>query len=267
VDDSTTIPFVFPEVAGRKVLVLGLGGGCDILTAYAFAQLLDVGPSGAVVYANTKTGWPDRLTAVTRHIRRVSGPVLAPGQKVRGLGNTQIDHSVPRGPDGCPWIFVLGDEEALADEIGSLGFDIVFGVDTGGDSIASKAGRGYRGRDQRMLRVLCRTGLPLFHVVIAPGCDGEASASDLQEAFVARAAANLYRGCFPLAPLLPVLRPLSEPLSARRTPRIILAAADGELTPNASGLVVVPRGKEPAVSLSWLTHGFVFATTHEESAS
>jgi hypothetical protein len=31
--DPTAVPFVFPDVAGRKVLVLGLRGGCDIITA------------------------------------------------------------------------------------------------------------------------------------------------------------------------------------------------------------------------------------------
>jgi hypothetical protein len=81
------------------------------------------------------------------------------------------------------------------------------------------------------------------------------------------AAAGLYRGCFLLAPLLPVLRPLSAPLSPRRTPRIILAAADGELRPNAEGRIIVPRGREPAVPAAWLAHGFVFTLPSEETAS
>jgi hypothetical protein len=34
------VSFVFPDVFGRKVLVLGLGGGCDAITAYAVAGWL-----------------------------------------------------------------------------------------------------------------------------------------------------------------------------------------------------------------------------------
>jgi hypothetical protein len=48
-----------------------------------------------------------REEEVTPHIVRVSGPQLDPTRHVRGYGLARIDHSIPRGPDGCPWI-VLG---------------------------------------------------------------------------------------------------------------------------------------------------------------
>src|SRR5207247_316759 len=110
-----------------------------------------------------------------------------------------------------------------------LNFDRIIGVDTGGDSIASKRGRGRRGRDQRMLRVLRETGLPLLHVVVAPGSDGEATYNDLHTVFQEQMAAGRYQGCFSLDPVLPVLRSLSVSLGPTRTPRIILAAADNQL--------------------------------------
>jgi hypothetical protein len=257
-DDLTSVPFAFPDVRGQKILVLGLGGGCDVITAYAVAQQL--GPDTAtVVYANTKTADVGQPDSVTAHIRRVSGPPVGP--RGRTHGTTKIDQSVPRGPEGCPWVFLLFEgaaERELVGEMRSLGFDLLVGVDTGGDSIADKGGKGWRGRDQRMLRVLRRTGLPLLHVVAAPGTDGEASYRDLRDSMVAEAAEGRYLGCFSLEPLLPTLRSLSGPLSPTRTPCLILAAAEGRLERTESGLLVVPRGKRPAVPESWLTHAFVF---------
>ena len=261
-EDLKATSFTFPDIAGRKVLVLGLGGGCDIITAFALARLLDPDGSRGVVYANTKTSNVGPVQRITPHVVRVTGPVIDLGQRVRGYGSGKIDHAVPRGPHGSPWIVLLtGDvpEQVLAAEVRSLGFDVIIGVDTGGDSIARKGGRGHLGRDQRMLRVLRQTGLPLLHVVVAPGSDGESSRGDLQSVFRQHAAEGRYHGCFPLAPLLPVLRSLSASLSPTRTPCIILAAADGRLEETPAAHLVVPRGKRPAVPDYWLTTAFVFS--------
>jgi len=262
VTDLESVPFVFPDVAGRKVLVLGLGGGCDIITAFAFSRLLNGETAKDIVYANTKVGDVGRVEPVTAHILRVAGPLIESDRRVQGRGRAWIDHSVPRSPNGSPWIVLLADELAereLVDEIRSLAFDLVIGVDTGGDSIAFKRGRGHRGRDQRMLRVLRQTGLPLLHVVVAPGSDGEASCEDLQTEFIQHAGAGRYRGCFDLGPMLPVFQSFRGSLGPTRTPQLILSAVEGRLARMADGRVVVPRGRKPVVPASWLTTGFVFA--------
>jgi hypothetical protein len=152
-------------------------------------------------------------------------------------------------------------ERELVGEIRSLGFDVLIGVDTGGDSIADKDGRGRLGRDQRMLRVLRQTGLPVFHVVVAPGSDGEASWNDLQTVFARNADEGLYAGCFSLERFLPIYRLHRPGLGPTRTPQIILAAAEDRLLHHPSGRVIVPRGRKPAVPQSWLLHGFVFTPT------
>jgi hypothetical protein len=262
--DPSAAPFVFPNLTGQKVLILGLGGGCDIITAYALSRFLDHGQSREVVYANTKTGDVGSVEHVTAHILRVSGPVIEAGRRVRGRGKAWIDHSVPRSANGSPWIVLLGDEvaeRALAGELQSLQFDLVIGVDTGGDSIARKGGRGHLGRDQRILGVLRRAGLPLLHVVVAPGSDGEASYEDLRTVIEEGVAEGHYRGWFTLDPFLPTFGLFRESLSPTRTPQIILAAAEGRLAHTGDGRVVVPRGRKPAVPASWLTTGFVFART------
>jgi hypothetical protein len=251
--DLTTLP-------GRKVLVLGVGGGCDVISAYAVARLLPGEVGREAVYGNTKKREEKGLEAISPHIFRLSDPptAITPGQPTHG--KTVIDRSVPRGPGGCPFIVMLPDhvnESAVSAEIVALGFDAVLGVDTGGDSIVGQEERG-SGRDKRMLRVLRRTGLPLWLAVLAPGSDGEASFDKLRKAIRSRIEQGRYRGCFSLEPALADLRGLSEPLTDRRTPRIIVAGAEDRLERDEAGRCVVPRGLRPAVPREWLTHGFVF---------
>ncbi len=261
-DDLLRQPFAFPAVAGRKALVLGLGGGCDVLLAYAIARALPGSGARAIVYANTKRAVERDAERVSEHVYRLPGEVAVPLRKGRTHGSTTIDRSVPRGDERCPLIFVLRDQPAerqLAQEIVALGFDLVFGVDTGGDSLVEVANSGDDDRDKRMLRVLEQTALPLYHVVAAPGSDGESSSEAIRSTFREHAERDRYRGCFALEPLFDVLRPLSARLNARRTPRIILAAADGELKTSSDGRVGVPRGIKPAVPREWLLHAFVFS--------
>jgi hypothetical protein len=260
-EDSLTsrlesVSFRFPAVAGKHVFVHGLGGGCDIITAFAVSHLLD-SSAARIIYGNTKVGHVGQVEEVTPHIVRVASPQPEPGTRPRGRGKAAIDHAVPRNEHGCPWIVRLDDEiaeRALVSEIQSLGFDLILGIDAGGDSI----GRDSAERDQRMLRVLLQTGVPVLHVVVAPGCDGESSVADLRSAMENRIRSGRYRGCFALAPILPILREQSFDLSETRTPRIILAAADEQLSRTNDGLVIVPRGCKPVVPMSWLANAFVF---------
>jgi hypothetical protein len=100
--------------------------------------------------------------------------------------------------------------------------------------------------------------VPVLHVVVAPGCDGESKVADLRGAMANRIAAGSYRGRFALDPILPVLRSLSGGLAESRTPRIILRAADGELARTNDGNIIVPRGCNPVVPPAWLANAFVF---------
>ena len=97
--DPDAAPCVFPDVTGRKVLFLGLGGGCDIITAYALARIVG-GDTANIVYGNTKTGDVGRVDALTENIFRVSGPLVDASrceELIEPVVVTQRTHAVPFG--------------------------------------------------------------------------------------------------------------------------------------------------------------------------
>jgi hypothetical protein len=263
--DLISKPFVFPDFCGKRVLVLGVGGGCDIISAFAVAEILKPGGPAKLIYANTKTRVWENLQRVSRHILRVPAERIVLSAHQSTHGTTLIDQSMPRGDDGCPLILELPPAknhcEELAREIQQMTFDVILSVDTGADSIVAETANGPCGRDQRMMAVLERVGRPWFHLVVSPGCDGETSLSQLEAAVRKLIDADKYAGYFPIAPLLPTMRKLAAPLGRTRTPNIIIDAFSGVLESSSDGqALVVPRGLMPVIPRSWLTMALVFCT-------
>jgi len=188
----------------KKVLVLGMGGGCDVFMAYTFAKMLGVTETGGILYANCiserKNGIPeDHLTLVTNALCAVPEGEPRPLQKGENTyGTTYLEQSVPRGPGHSPLLIELRGHkgvtteeqvrELTAENVGRitkafcyLGVDLVIGIDCGGDSLTG--GKDFAcspltGRDQQVLFAFrkYRAENPDFafcHVVLAPGCDAE----------------------------------------------------------------------------------------------
>src|SRR5215475_3454030 len=123
----TAVPFAFPVLTGKSVFVHGLGGGCDVITAYAVSTLLDTS-AARIIYGNTKVGNVGPVEEIAPYVVRVASPLPEPGTRPRGRGKAAIDHAVPRNAHGCPWIVRLDDElaeRALVGSIRSLGFDLI----------------------------------------------------------------------------------------------------------------------------------------------
>lgn len=248
--------YCVPDLRGRRVLLAGLGGGCDIFTAYAFGRTIPDTGMARLVCANTKRRGAcgpvsDRLSG---HVYR-SATVLA---AANGPGGNLIE--------SAPLIFVVpdpDDESEFIDEVRHLGFDFIFGIDAGGDSLAPTALSGPEGRDKHMLRLLRRIGVPVHHVVVAPGCDGESTPDALTLAMTQEAAGGHYLGCFSLAPMYAALRRFAAGLTSERTPCIMLAAA-ARIAAGDGEFLAVERGLWPQIPLAWLTHGFVFGDPGNE---
>lgn len=259
-DELLDQPVEWPCFAGRRILIIGVGGGCDILVAYALATLFRAHAAAEVVYATTKSEVLPGVQRVSAHVYRLSDRTKR--SSGAGLGAAlRIEDLVPRGDRDCPLIFHIprGPEHSeLVAEIRLLGFDGVISVDTGGDSLIESALSGPDGRDKRMLRVLRATGLPLIHVVVAPGSDGEATADEIAACFRELRTQQCYRGCFDLRPLVPLLGELAARLTPERTPNIIAAAA-AQGCADPGDVVEIPRGLHPLIPCEWLLRGFALA--------
>lgn len=261
--------FTFPVFGDRKVLVIGAGGGCDVISAHLVAVALKSVPgneSTRVVVGNTKKEVKEDFVQISRHIYRVPERVVTIEPKMKVWRTTLIDQSIPRWADGSPYLVIAPKKPAECDlvtaEIRALGFDHIVAVDTGGDTLsmtaASNTGK-VPGRDQRMLAILKNTGIPTSLVVIAPGSDGETSYKDMRANVISRLNLGNYQGWFPLEPQRAEMERLARNISRKRTPNIILRAFNRTLKANAEGLLQIPRHEKPFYPQAWLCCGMVFA--------
>jgi hypothetical protein len=260
--DFQPIRSLFADFQDKRVLVVGIGGGCDIISAYAIAELLEEMKPSTLVYANTKRSCEGYLEQFRPHVFRVPRDVRALSRGLRVHGTTRIEQSVPRGHNGCPFVFHLVDDDdgrqRLQDEIEAFSFDIVVGVDTGGDVIAQNPISGTQGRDKRMLNLLRGLSAKSALVVVAPGSDGESCYEDLQRVIESHGNDGRLRGWFSLEPVIHTMRSLSEMLDSSRTPNIIVAAFEDRLSPGDDpSCVTVPRGLYPSIPRDWLTGAVV----------
>lgn len=263
---------------GKRVLCVGLGGGCDIITAYVVAKRLP-GLSKDVAWANAKRN-TSGLSAVTDdgHIWRVPhhNPLEA---GVNTYGTCLIDASVPQGPHGSPLVlripYIAKSGQAMCDAdrnaieetlrsiglaVASLGFDAVIGVDAGGDSVTGGIdhdGDPTLGTDQMTLRALQHSGLPLLMVVCGFGSDGESTAEQIKAAIEAEEAAGRVLGVVAMdAGWAADFAQMSAGLGQTRTPAIMAAALAAS---EANGTMVVDRGIRPTIPTALLSVAFVLA--------
>jgi len=173
-----------------RVLVLGMGGGCDVFMAYTLANKIErqLDMSNAtqkpmILYANCiserKDGIPsDHLTLVPGALFSVPPGEPRPIQKGENTyGTTLIEQSVPRGPMDSPLLIALKktpndkssnairspeqveeytcqNMEIVEKALEFLQVDLIIGVDCGGDSLTSGKDFSFHpltGRDHQVL--------------------------------------------------------------------------------------------------------------------
>ncbi|KAJ9457573.1 hypothetical protein DIPPA_29198 [Diplonema papillatum] len=286
-----------PEFQTGSVLVVGLGGGCDAITAYVVAQQLLAGvASGKVLWGNTKrtrkrneSGGVDSyegavsLTPGGRILKVVRSAPIETGRNY--YGTVGIDQSIPKGPHGCPFILIVPRVEPggtveenelkhLAAEIRALQFvDAIIGVDAGGDSLTGGIdhhGDPSTGVDQMCLRALKYTGLPLIHCVPGFGSDGESTVDQIEVVLKEKTADKTYMGCLSMANWSTMFRTMASGLDATRTPHIMADAIDrlnnnehshSSVDKERLACLVVPRGIEPAVPIELLSRAYFMSCT------
>jgi len=280
-----------------RILVIGMGGGCDIFTAYSIYLKLRklFGQEKEILYANTKSA-SFLKTDLQGHEKITEGlyklpdglMVLEKGCDKSCYGTSKLSQSIPRHSNGSPYIFVLPTEskdpiiatrenqEAMEKAFKNLKADVIIGIDNGGDCITGGMdweGSAELGRDVQMLNSIVKSGIPHLILACGPGCDGESSVKTMNETVTRLQKQGSYLGAFKLKDLVTEVRPWTENLSPMRTPNICYSAIMGQ-TPEENGsqevddveyLKLVRHCSTQWIPRNWLSHGLAFNFSSTEA--
>ena len=271
--------FALPALAaGQRGLVLGMGGGCDVIGALAVAELWQQSsdPGATVLFGNcvSPRSMASDFTQLGPHLWRCPPEVVPLQAGDNAWGSTRLEQSLPRGAEGSPFLLVVprdgkGDpppvvadvtaanSASLAASLAALRLDRVVGIDLGGDSLTGGLdfeGDPECGRDRQVLHALRASGLPCIHLVVGPGCDGESSVAAMREAVRGLDASGALLGCVALDELVGTMSRYAAPLDPSRTPNIIKAAFERPAgAEDGSSMCTIRRhGHEAQVPFSWL---------------
>jgi glucokinase len=193
--------------AARRPLVIGIGGGGDVVGALATAEVArlyhgarpvvggmtwerraidpDPGPRAAHEVADAQELAPGVLLAGPETRIRTSGIHFAEARMAELLGEGTVLVDPTPGPAAMA--------RSLAQAAERLGADLVVFIDVGGDVLAhgDEPGLGSPLCDALMLAAagrLARRKLPVLGGVFGPGCDGELTVSEVMDRLASVAA-------------------------------------------------------------------------------
>jgi len=276
--------------ASCRILVIGMGGGCDIFSAYAVCLSLSkiFGQDHDIFYANTKSrsflkSDLDGHEKVTEELYKVPPKqiILDKGCDKSCYGTSKLTQSLPRHSNGSPYILVLPteskdtviatreNEAAMKKAFEILKTDFIIGVDTGGDSITGGLdwnGSVELGRDLQMQNAIVKSGIPNLILAFGPGSDGESSIKVMNESVTEVEKQGCFLGAFTLKDLLIGVRPWTENLSSMRTPNICYSAVMGQTPKEMESrtvegveyLKLVRYCSTQWIPRTWLSHGLAF---------
>ncbi|HLM27382.1 MAG TPA: DUF1152 domain-containing protein [Thermoleophilaceae bacterium] len=184
--------------ASRRPLVIGVGGGGDVVGALAVAESCrQLHAASPVVGGVTWERRPidprpgPRSAGEIEGARVLAGPVLAasPATRVRGDGTLFAESHMARflGEDVVlvdPHPGVRAVAEGLSEAMEGLGCDLLVALDVGGDALAhgDEPGLGSPLCDALMLAAAARvSGVPVLGAVFGIGCDGELTPAETLE--------------------------------------------------------------------------------------
>lgn len=258
--------------AAARPLVIGIGGGGDVVGALATAEAARVHHGASPIlggvawerFAIDPAAGPRASTEIIGAHELAPGVLLAgPDAGVRGervrfaegrMAELLGEGTVLVDPAGGPAAIAAGLAEATA----ALGSDLLVLIDVGGDVLARghEPGLGSPLCDAVLLAAggrLAAAGHPVLGGVFGPGCDGELTVAEVQERLALVAAAGGLAGARGITP--PVADRLEAAIAAVPTEASAQAvrAFRGE-----TGTAVI-RGGQRTVELSpaaALTHYF-----------
>ena len=204
-------------IRGKRALVIGVGGGGDVVGALATARFLEFcglhftlgglpwerfvydplpGPRGLLEVRNVRVLHPYAwMVNGTTHSQ--AGVRFTETEMAALYGNEVLHIDINGGAVGA----LAGLEAAIP----ALGIDLVCGVDVGGDSLAYGDEKGLRSplADAVMLAAfveLEKKGIPVIWGVFGYGSDGELTTDEIERALARVAQAGGFLGASALTP-------------------------------------------------------------------
>ncbi|EOD39466.1 hypothetical protein EMIHUDRAFT_199930 [Emiliania huxleyi CCMP1516] len=220
--------FELPSLrSGQRGIVIGMGGGCDVLGALAFAQAWEArSPGATVLFANCVSPRPmPSHEQLAPHLWRCPPNVVPLAAGDGCYGSTRLEQSLPRGAEGSPFLLVVPEDGkgpssveevtrantgAITSSLARLRVDAILAVDLGGDSL---------------------TGGVDFASDPECGRDRQSAVGAMRAAVRHVDESGALLGVVPLAPLLEPLCRHSAPLAPNRTPNIIKSALERAAAP------------------------------------
>lgn len=265
----------------QKALFIGIGGGSDVIGAYAIASILQSQNSsakisyGLCVSAKNKYSGFDKLSKhlfqrssdIPEDIDELSTSlslVIKMKEYERNISQPYLLVRPPKYEKVKPEVSHTEYEkmvrEAFQDALNIIEPDIIFAIDMGGDSLTCGEEDEY-GFDRTGLRALQQLNKSFIYIVLGPGCDGESTIEMIRTAIKHQAYAGSLLGEFDLNQEIEFMSPISRALlDPKRTPNII-ADAKAQLdkfSKNTTSMITIPRHRQPNIPLNWLIKGIVF---------
>lgn len=203
--------------SSSHALVIGVGGGGDVVGALATARFVEFcglrftlgglsweryvydpvpGPRALSEIENVEPIHP-RVALANARTQSRSGVIFAESRMAEIQGRNVLLVDINGG--------VRGVVEGLAAACEKLGADLLVGVDVGGDSLATGAEKGLRSplADSIMLAAYAELegrGVPTLWGVYGFGSDGELTVEEVEEAWSVTAKAGGFLGAWSLTP-------------------------------------------------------------------
>eukprot|EP01084_Bolivina_argentea_P255389 429533_1 len=282
----------------KRILIIGMGGGCDVFSAYSYYKYLSNYLSKSkdkltptLLFGNC-TGIRNDLKKhkkICNYLYEIhTHEDFKEGIKHGHYGTTKLEESIPFEYNKKTNVFhgpyllavpikqfsdqinninlaTLVNNEAMSESYKYLNIDLIIGIDNGGDSLT--CGIDYKNdpemaRDRQVLYSMKNNkyNIPYIHYVFGPGCDGESTVKQLKKSIINKE--NRFLGCFKLnKEIMEIMRDRSKLLTDYRTPNIMYSAFVNK-DKKSNDMITIERGRSPRIQIprEWLYSCWVFST-------
>lgn len=261
--------YIFNEYISGNLLIIGIGGGSDILGAFALGKFLkENNPSATIniaVAVSPKSDY-DGFDNLQENLYQVNSDKVADLSKLHHTLQL-IKEIYNFDKSFSPYVLVRPKyrvetdisihqkdvAEVISKSLNFLNPDFIIATDNGGDSLTGGMSDNVEKEfDRTGIRALQKFGRPFEYIVFGPGCDGESTKEMILEAIQQQK--HSFKGTFSIAEIAKLWSSISEKyLPKDRTPNIIISALN-----LSNQEIEIPRHRKPLIPVEWLKVGIVF---------